>query len=101
HAGRPQVLLRPGVDEGEARDVRRPPEEVRGHVRDQRDRAHVRPGMPLRAEDGVVAGDVDIGRLRVQLELGLARDAGVVLVRYDVGAWHTAGSEELRLLESV
>ena len=95
HARGADVLLRAGVDERELRDVDRPPQEVRAHVRDERHRArrsgsacHCVPKMVL------LRGDVDVGRVGVELELGLAGDAGVALVRRSMVVAATRGVAE-------
>ncbi len=92
---RADVLLRAGVDQRELRHVHAPPHEVARHVADQRHGAHVGPVMPLGPEERVVARQVHVGGLGVELQLVLAGDAGVALVdlgrRGDAGLAHALG----------
>ncbi len=71
-ARRPHVLLRPGVDHSEARDVDRSRKDRRGEISDQR---HARLGHPVELDpaDGLVGRVVQVGRAGRQLPLRLRR----------------------------
>ena len=73
---RADVLLRPGVDETEARDVDGPGEDGGGHVRHQGHLTRVRDIGKLHPLDSLVGGVVDIGRRLAQQQVGLRRHAG-------------------------
>jgi hypothetical protein len=79
HARRPHVLLGAGVEERVLRDVEGPAEDVGGGVADERDRADLGLRAPLGTEDRVVRRVVDVGGVRVELDLVLARDTGEAL----------------------
>ena len=70
-AGRAEVLLRARVNQAELVRIERPRQHVRRHVRHER-RLGLRKRLPLRAGDGLVRGDVHVGRARRQLQAGPA-----------------------------
>ena len=73
HPRRADVLLRPGVDQAELRNVDRPGEDRRGHVGDQRDLPGGRHVGELDAADRLVRGVVDVRGVGVELELRRGR----------------------------
>src|SRR5512137_551092 len=70
--GRPEVLLRAGVDDAELGHVERTRQEVRRHVGDEGDVARVRDVGELQPVDGLVGAVVDERGRGVELQLGLA-----------------------------
>ena len=91
------VLLRAGVDEAVLRDVDRAAEDVGRVVADQRHVADVGQRAVFRALDRVVRGHVHVGRARRELQLGLLRQARVVLALR--GRRHVDGADLLRFLD--
>ena len=79
-AGGGHVLLGAGVDDAELGDVHGAGEDVRGHVAHQGDAAGFGDILPLGTVDGVVGAVIEVAGLRVQLQLVLAGDIGVVAV---------------------
>ena len=76
HAGRADVLLRAGVDQPVFRNIQRAADKIRGRIANQRNvRRGNRFGRPFHALDGLVRGEVQIRRLRIQLQFVLGRDA--------------------------
>src|SRR5882672_129098 len=91
------VLLRPGVDQAELRDVERSRQEVRRGVGDQRHFPRLRDPVELHPADGLVRDVVHVRRLRVEPPGRLLGREGEVLplgARRDV---HLA--EAVRLLD--
>ena len=74
------VLLRAGVDDAEFGQVHRAGENVRGHITHQGHSARLRNVLPLGAVNGVIGAVVEVAGLRVQLQLLLGGDVGVVPV---------------------
>ena len=79
-AGGGHVLLGAGVDDAVLGHVHGAGEDVRGHVAHQGHAAGLGDILPLGAVDGVVGAVVEVAGLRVQLQLILAGDIGVVAV---------------------
>ena len=79
-AGRGHVLLRPGEDDAVLGHVHRAGEDVGGHVAHDGHAARLGDVLPLGAVDGVVGAVIEIAGLRVQLQLTLLGNVGVVFV---------------------
>ena len=74
-AGRGHVLLRPGEDDAVLGHVHRAGEDVGGHVAHDGHAARLGYILPLGAVDGVVRADVEVIRVRTDVQLGLGRHA--------------------------
>ena len=88
-----KVLLDAGIDEIEFVEIHRAREHVRGHVGKERHAVCLRDVVIFRAVDRVVVTEVDVGRLRINLELFLRRD--VFVAAFFAGSCDRADAEVL------
>ena len=79
-SGGGHILLCSGVDDAEFGQVHRPGEDVRGHIAHQGHIPRLGDILPLGAVNGIVGAVVEVAGLRVQLQLVLGGDIGVVPV---------------------
>ena len=98
HPGRAHVLLRAGIDQPELAEVQRTGEDVRRHIGHQRS-IHGGDALHLRALNGLVGGDVQVGRARGQLEFRGLGHAGRLLLA-DVGR-HVDFADVLAFLDGL
>ena len=77
---RTEVLLHACVDEVIGGKVPRAREDVGGHIGNEGDAVRLRRVVVLRAVDGVVEAEVEVGGMRENVEFVLTWDADVVLL---------------------
>ena len=77
-SGAPHVLLRAGEDDAILADIDRTREDIARHIRHQRHAISLRNIVPLCSIYGIVVADIDIVRIRIQLQLLLFRDPAEV-----------------------
>ena len=87
---RADVLLRARINHAEARYVVDLGHDVRRHIRHQRHAARFRQSRIARAKDGVVGGDVEIGRVAVEIARVPFGDAHIVFIARGRHAAHVA-----------
>ena len=91
------VLLRPGVNQAEIIYVKHPRHDVAGHVRDQRHAGRrLRQHPVLGTGNGVVAGNMHIGRTRRQFPFRLGRN--MVIFGFLARCGHVDVAEQLGFL---
>ena len=78
-----------GVNQAVFGHIHRPGQNIRGHIAHQRDLAGLRDVLPLCSENSVVGAVVEIPGLRVQNQVLLAGDVGMVFVRRGGGNIHS------------
>src|SRR5579862_4777141 len=76
-AGRAEIFLCAGENQTELSDVQRARGDVRRHISDEWNFTSVRKRVVLRAFDGVVGTEIDVGSIGAQRDFLLARNASV------------------------